>query len=273
MKRAFTRIELLVVLAVAALLVGVRLPALGRVQTMSKIAQCAANLKADAMVLQVYAGDSRGNLPIWSSGNWVWDMGIPVVNVISNYGMRRAEMYDPGFPNQNINQFWPYGGGAYVATGYAWCFNGGSAILASDDQNVTIFPSVRTLTGDDPQLAPYANSQGVLKIDPAKRVLIADAITSNNGQTDPSQVGSYTWTRHTEMGAPYLNQATPYGRWMGGSTSHMANTISPGNTVVVPLGGNEAMLDGRVKWYPFDGMTVHTKGGDSFWWQADPGKL
>ena len=273
-KRAFTRIELLVVLAVAALLVGVRLPALGRVQTMSKIAQCAANLKADAMVLQMYGADSAGRLPIWSGGNWPWDISVPAVLVLSNYGAQRAQMYDPGFPAQNIDRMWPYNGSIYyVATGYTWCFSGGTSTLVHDDQNSSLMPGVVALDRSDSQLTPYSNSQGLLKIDPTKRVLIADTIISNNGQNDPAQVASYQWTMHTESGTPFLNQPTPYGLWKGSSTSHLASAPTKGNASALPLGGNEAMLDGRVKWCSFDGMRAHTSGGDTFWFQADPGKL
>ena len=280
MKHAFTRIELLAVLAVAALLVGVKLPSLGHVQSMSKITQCAANLKADAMAIQLYAGDSRNRLPFMSAGNWVWDMPTAIVSIYTNYGMRRAQMFDPGAAFMNSDQFWSYSA-SYRVTGYAWCFSGLSALFY-DDQNVTLGPNVISLVGNDPQLTPYANSQGLLKIDSSKRVLVADAIISSPGQYDPSQAASYQWVKHSEV-FPTGNPTTAYGVWQGGSSPHVGNTAPAANPFgsPLPLGGNEAMLDGHVKWCAFDGMEVHsTMGGylnanqgDCFWWQADPGKL
>jgi len=62
---------------------------------------------------------------------------------------------------------------------------------------------------------------------------------------------------------------TPYGPWLGYGTPHL-------NQQLLPTGGNEGMLDGHVKWYPWStGFAVHTSGPGfiCFWWATDPAKL
>ena len=154
MNRAFTRIELLVVLAVLALLVCVKLPALGRVATMSKIAQCAANLKQDALALQLYGADNGNNLPFVGSGNWPWDLSRVVLNLLPQYGTLRAQLYDPAYPSQNADVMWNYSAN-YGATGYAWCLGyggSGSPRVFADDLNTTLSAQMLAVNGSDPQL-------------------------------------------------------------------------------------------------------------------------
>ncbi len=55
--RAFTLVELLVVLATVALLACLCLPAFARVQGQTTRAQCAANLKQFDLALQIYGSD------------------------------------------------------------------------------------------------------------------------------------------------------------------------------------------------------------------------
>lgn len=62
--RGFTIIELLVVLAIIALLVGLTLPTLGRAREAGKRSQCLSNLRQMYAVASVYAMDSRGVVPL-----------------------------------------------------------------------------------------------------------------------------------------------------------------------------------------------------------------
>jgi hypothetical protein len=56
-------IELLVVVAVIAILIGILLPALGRARMTAKAAQCASNLKQLGIGLTMYLGDYNERLP------------------------------------------------------------------------------------------------------------------------------------------------------------------------------------------------------------------
>lgn len=287
-RAAFTLIEVLALLTVTTLLFCLMLPAFARTATQSQIAQCEANLKQLALAVQLYGKEFHDKLPVLAGGNWPWDVPASVIPALDQYGAHRTQMYDPGFPYQNADQMWS-GSGSYAATGYAWSFSGpgpGSYGYATfqDDCNTSLATQVKTLVpvgaqGSDPQLtATIPAMNGAIKINPSRRVLVANVIMSNPNQYDPTQATTYNWTKHTESGN--MAWQTPYGQWRGSSTSHVT-TVPNQNGFLMPLGGNEAMLDGRVKWYPFNGMIVHATQdgilgaiqGYCFWWQTDPAKL
>ena len=62
--RAFTLIELLIVIAILALLAGMLLPALGRAKALGAEKACASNLRQVGIMLMMYADDSRGRYPV-----------------------------------------------------------------------------------------------------------------------------------------------------------------------------------------------------------------
>lgn len=59
----FTLIEMLVVIAVIALLVALLLPALGRAKESGRRAACASNLRQLSVALSIYAGENEGDYP------------------------------------------------------------------------------------------------------------------------------------------------------------------------------------------------------------------
>lgn len=88
MRSAFTLLELLVVIAVIAVLVGLLLPALGSARKRGQAAVCLANLRTLAQGVTMYAGDHRDALPVsshttgnaFSPGNWIVTLvryGVP----------------------------------------------------------------------------------------------------------------------------------------------------------------------------------------------------
>ncbi len=62
-QRCFTLLELLVVIAVIVILAGLLLPTLGKAKSKAQGAQCLSNLRQHILVLQMYAGDNREQLP------------------------------------------------------------------------------------------------------------------------------------------------------------------------------------------------------------------
>ncbi len=286
--RGFTLIELLVVVGIIGILAALIFPALSSAKSKAIRVKCLNNVRQCASGIVAYAMDNGDQFPVINGGNYPWDVPFGVESNLVAAGVTRDIQYDPGFIQQNIDEMWNYqrkgrGGtnipSTYRATGYAWAFSSPTNIYAvfADDQNKSVAAQVITLTGDDPQLTSYANASQ-LRIDNSRRVIVCDAIISNPRESDPTQWDQYQWTRHTESG-PGADAPTKYGLWKGSSTSHVTTRPGANNPYNSPLptGGNEGMLDGHAKWYPFKGMIVHaTQGGslansqgDCFWWQAD----
>jgi prepilin-type N-terminal cleavage/methylation domain-containing protein len=97
-RRAFTLVELLVVIGIIALLVSILLPTLARARETAVRISCAANLHQIGVATFAYASDNRGALPnLLSAGAYTdykfsyytWDTSVtlgPTVPVPASYG-------------------------------------------------------------------------------------------------------------------------------------------------------------------------------------------
>ena len=62
-RRAFTLVELLVVIGIIAVLIGILLPALSKARKQANITVCMSNQKQLVAALLMYCGDNRGAFP------------------------------------------------------------------------------------------------------------------------------------------------------------------------------------------------------------------
>jgi prepilin-type processing-associated H-X9-DG protein/prepilin-type N-terminal cleavage/methylation domain-containing protein len=120
-RRAFTLVELLVVIGIIAVLVGILLPALNRAREAGQAAQCLSNLRQMNLALVMYAQAHRGYLPPTScTGNLTLNIeGADRLVAVRWYG----GVYGPGVsPNITNGTFYgpasplaPYWGTASLA--------------------------------------------------------------------------------------------------------------------------------------------------------------
>lgn len=78
-RRAFTLVELLVVIGIIAVLIGILLPALGRAREAGNRTQCLSNMRQQFVAMTSYAAANRGQMPIGTRAGYdqmnyvLWD--------------------------------------------------------------------------------------------------------------------------------------------------------------------------------------------------------
>ena len=138
-RRAFTLVELLVVIGIIALLMGILMPALSRARETARRTACASNLRQLALAVHMYASDFQNRLPFansetletngqWNGGGWLYkhpnnsqpehvEEGA-LWPILKNRAVYRCPSDDPPWdsgPTQNLSSYMMNG----AVNGYA----------------------------------------------------------------------------------------------------------------------------------------------------------
>lgn len=100
---AFTLIDLLVVIAIIAILAALLLPAIARSKFSAKVSNCTSNSKQWGVVANLYANDdSLGHLPQIGPfvGTYLWDVSPLMIPRLGHYGLTVPMWFDPARPEE-----------------------------------------------------------------------------------------------------------------------------------------------------------------------------
>jgi len=238
LKKAFTLIELLIVIAVIAVLMSILLPVFSRVKEQARRTKCASNLRQHVYALTMYAHDNSGRLPVGMPvGYWLWDLNNETADFIIESGATRATFYCPSNKQQKVHndKYWDYHGG-YRVTGYFWMMDaeGGRGWQPWGSGNKKW---LKTIAGKDAVGAE----------------LVTDVVLSDEEDYRPPEYPYGNFAR---------NSGGMYSRWgLYDVTSHLRSESEC-------EGGNMGYTDCHVYWRPFKDMERRFPPGNypTHWW-------
>ncbi len=247
--RAFTLVELLVVIGIIAVLIGVLLPALSKAREQAKTVQCASRLRNLGQAVLMYANENKGKFPqTYAPTLWLWDVSAADRDSLVKKGGQRTTLYCPFFPEQDSDDLWNFNttpGSAYAVIGYFWLGkrpNMPVAPFSSPNMPPLIGRGyIDSLTAPKP---PAGTAAAVAALYPTKSSDVEVATDATFRQT--SQNGAWA----------------AVGGW---PSVHVTPHIHNGT----PLGGNILFMDWHVSWRPFSDMRKRASYGSpaiEFWY-------
>jgi prepilin-type N-terminal cleavage/methylation domain-containing protein/prepilin-type processing-associated H-X9-DG protein len=119
----FTLVELLVVVAILAVLLAAVMPSLSGAKELARRAVCSSNQHSLSLAFNAYASDNRGKLPQHPQygGNWLWDLPHLSLDDLIECGARKHMFFCPSgdFGGVKEDKYWNYTPD-FSVTGYWW---------------------------------------------------------------------------------------------------------------------------------------------------------
>lgn len=238
--RGLTIVELLVVLAVLAIMACLVLPVLNRSEATSLRANCLANKRQISVAGLMFAADHLENLPPGGlallAGQWLTDIPQATADGLMIYGALRSDLYEPTTSKSELNRLWSGVDDSNLRTiGVAFATKGSPRLLPG---NEIVKTTSRLIAQDgDPHV-----------LSPMEMFWVAD-VTISEGDRQSGR------------------SANDYARVMRAGRVHESDHLGINR---IPEGGNAVAVDGHVEWRRFDRMKLRT--GDNgperaaFWW-------
>jgi prepilin-type N-terminal cleavage/methylation domain-containing protein/prepilin-type processing-associated H-X9-DG protein len=229
--RAFTLVELLVVIGIIALLISMLLPALNRARDQARRVQCANQLRTFGQAVNLYANQNKNKVPVHPGGAWwLWDFPYGSRDWFLEQGKVPREMfYCPSYTHET-EFMWNYTGG-FMIIGYYWMgLRPGAVVTGLPFRYPEEDMWIQKMTDKTPKHAA------------SDLVLMSDVVISQND--------TRSWANR--------NFVTVFGSAAAGhGTSHRSGDK--------PVGGNNLYLDGHVEWRDFSHMKNRLYSWPHFW--------
>jgi prepilin-type N-terminal cleavage/methylation domain-containing protein len=243
-KKAFTLVELLVVISIIAVLLSILMPSLQKAKQQGYKVRCAANFHQIFLVNQIYSNDYKAWIPRWVSGGGDptagRDPGIgqPVISIIPF--LMHADFFNYLKKSYGTQaKFW-------ICPGLI-SSNGKLGFMRSSDFQSDKLPE----WGSGNTLSYYT---GIARLNGLVNMTLADPLTVQESSLRPIDGG-------TKVLAADLN--IKWNRNWADIDSVISHIGKVSNGVRLPAGGNKLQADGSTKWVQPGTMALGNTSLDS----------